>query len=248
MKDDPLKKQTPIHAERARRFVLLLERYRTQIEAADALGFNQPSMISAIKKKRRNIGEEVARRLEELGDLKSGVFVNPLETSWNPVEKDTNSLDFRSSVINTSRNVSDNTVVYGDVTHVRIETHESWIDGETQKESRMTVPSAWISSNGFNADGLKSITMPDNSQSSLVLEGYEIAIHIDFDGELKNNAFYALKIGGNITLRKIEYKATGGAMLRCVSNDYADESVTLDELANIEVIGQAVMFQGSFPT
>ncbi len=237
-----------IYEERRRRFALLLNNYRNQAEAADALGFGGPAPVSNLKRGHDNMGEDVARRVEKLGKLRAGTLLTPFQIPWEDENKTSQRNGASSNVGKlASSEAVGNASKASQFTDVKIETYESWMSEGPAREWRMSVPLSWLQSQGYDSSQIKSFTMPDNSQSDLVLKDYEVAVNVNWGDKLQNDKFYAINIGGLVTLRKVEYRASGGIHLRCLNPDYSDESLTAEEVDNLDIVGVAVRFQGSFP-
>lgn len=134
-----------------------------------------------------------------------------------------------------------------DKNHIYVESYEYW-SGDVASEIRfMSVPISWLKNEGYSSDQIKSIEMPDESQSGLVNQGFEIAINIEWGSKPLDNLYYALEIGGRITLRRIEYQYNGDLILRCLNEKFNDQRVSEAEIKDLRIVGVAVKFQGSFP-
>lgn len=70
-----------MYDERRRRFQDLLERYPGQLAASTALGFGSAAAVSNYKT-HKNMGEDVARRIEKLAGLPHGALLDPFKTPW----------------------------------------------------------------------------------------------------------------------------------------------------------------------
>ena len=233
-----------IYKERKRRFALLIRRYKNQVEAANALGFGSPAAVSNLKNGYDNIGTDVALRIEQLAELGAGMMVSPLSTPWTGESNTIQKKGLHSSVNDPEREYVFTNTEFADV---KIDTYESWIADGSARDCRMSVSKKWLSAEGFDSSQIKSITMPDNSQLGFVSKGYEIAINVNWGTKLRNDLFYAIDIGGSITLRKVEHRASGGLHLRCLNPDYRDESLTQSEADSLDVKGVAVLCQFVFP-
>lgn len=131
--------------------------------------------------------------------------------------------------------------------HVYVQSYELW-QGQVEKEIRfMSVSMNWLEKEGYSEGQIISIEMPDDSQAGLVNRGYEVAVNIEWGNELINDVYYAIKIGGSVTIRRVEYTYVDDIMLRCQNPDYSDQIVSKKEIEKLDVVGIAVRFQGSFP-
>lgn len=232
-----------IRKERQRRFCLLLEDYKNQEEASVALGFSSLSPVSNYKRGHKAMGEKVARQIELYADLPKGVFVDPLKTPWRIHDSsqfsDRTNEGHSDSILETSNIVTDAEK------YARIQSFEHW-RGSVENEIRhMNIPLESLSALGLHANQLKSIEMPDESQFSRIRKGDHVVVNIEFTAPPKNNTVYAIKLGGQYTLRRVSYKASGGLTLSCSNVDYPDDSVSADEIASLDILGEFVLFQGT---
>ena len=232
-----------IRKERQRRFCLLLEDYSNQEEAAIALGFASLSPVSNYKNGHKIMGEKVARQIEQYANLPKGTFVEPLSTPWLGHDSShliDNTKEGESGSIFQSLKVVEKPTKYA-----QIQSFELW-RGVLQNETRhMTVTVDLLDSLGLRAGNLRSIEMPDESQSGRIRKGDHIAINIKFEAPPKNNAMYAVKLGDQYTLRRFVYRANGGITLSCSNPDYPDESISSDEINDLDILGEFALFQGT---
>ena len=111
----------------------------------------------------------------------------------------------------------------------------------------MSAPTAWLESNGLRADQLKTIEVPDDSQADRIRRGDWVAINIEWGGKLKNDETYAVRIGGEYTLRRVAWQANGSLTLRCRNEDYPDEVVQAQDVDSLDILGSFARFQGNTP-
>lgn len=127
-----------------------------------------------------------------------------------------------------------------------VQSYELWRNEVAQEIRFMSVPQDWLEKNGYSVDQLKSMNMPDDSQAPRVRRGDTIVVNIEWGTILQNDCIYAVKLGGQYTLRRIAYRSNGCVVLSCANGNYADETIGKTEISNIDVLGQAVRFEGSF--
>lgn len=180
------------------------------------------SQISQWLSGERNMSEDTAREIERARDLPVG-WMDSATMNSSPLESE------------------------GIHKHENIQSYEFW-RGEVETEIRvMSVSTEWLKAEGYTKNQIKSIVMPDDSQVGLVNRGYEVAINTDWGGELINDLYYAIKIGGLVTIRRVEYTYSGDVMLRCLNSEYAEQTVSKSDVVNLDIAGVAVRFQGNFP-
>ena len=128
-----------------------------------------------------------------------------------------------------------------------VQSYEFW-RGKTKTETRfMSVTLEWLESKGLVAGQLKSVEMPDDSQEGLVSKGYIIIVNVEWGEKLVNGAYYAIEIGGLITVRRADYEHNNDIVLTCMNPKYRDLSVPKNDVPALNIIGSAVRFQGDFP-
>jgi len=225
-----------IFKERQRRFTLLLKRYDNQAHAAECLGFGGVAGVSNIKTGQKNMGESVARRIETMASLARGTFTDPLSTPFGlqePIAINKDGPHFNSD-----------TVLSDDFLQL------DWLykeAGDVQKAHKMSVSKDWLKSSGLSADQVKAFVMPDDSQPDFVRRGYRIGVNTQWAKPLKHGHYYAIRLGGSVTVRRIEYRSNGDLVLCCSSESYSDEVVPPNAIDDLPIEGQAVIFQGAFP-
>lgn len=130
--------------------------------------------------------------------------------------------------------------------HVYVQSYELW-RGEVEAEIRfMTVPVDWLETEGLIVDQIKTIEMPDNSQADRIRKGDIVAVNVVWDGNVKNDTMYAIRIGGQHTLRRTAFQANGNLILRCRNDEeYPDETVSRYEISELDILGEFLRFQGS---
>lgn len=129
---------------------------------------------------------------------------------------------------------------------VYVHSYELW-RGEVESEIRlMSVPSHWLEANGYTADQLKNIQMPDDSQADRIRKGDLVAVNIEWGGTLKNDTLYAVLIGNKYTLRRTAFQANKSLVLRCRNDQYPDETIEEPDIGTLDILGEFALFFGSF--
>ena len=75
-----------VYAKRREIFTMLVEGFANQGLAASALGLSGAVQVSHLKTGQKNIGEELARKIEKNAKLEPGALVNPTEAALVNVE------------------------------------------------------------------------------------------------------------------------------------------------------------------
>ena len=234
-----------VFRERTRRFAGLVKTFKGQADAASELGFTTVQLVSNYKNG-KNMGEETALRIEEMGKLPPGSLLNPLNTEWF--------LDEPEKPLDTGKKYSGNIAPSHGVSerekgHYDVESYELW-QGFVEKDARaMSIPKEWFEKEGYKPEQIKFITMPDDSQAGIVSKGFDIAINVNWNGEIKNNCYYGVVLGGTPTVRGLEYQYDGSLVLTCNNNKFKDQEVPEKDLEKLKemIIGIPVKFQGNFP-
>lgn len=236
-----------IFAERKRRFALLLKNYKNQQEAGDALGLGSVSQVSNLKTGEKSMGEEIARRLEQLADVPKGYFVNPLEGESNLSETTVN-----SSQTDTIGPVTLNATNQGDSTNidrtVRIQDYSDWVSSTNEKLIGMSVSHRLLVQKGIKAEDLKSIEISDDSNTGFLNRGAAVAINVNFESPIKNGSYYAIALGGVVTIRLIDYQFNNDIYLRCNNDAITDQLVPASEVQSLDIRGIAVAYESVLPT
>lgn len=240
-----------IFEERKRRFRLLLTLYKNQDIAASDLGFGSAAAVSNYKI-RKNMGEDVARRIELKAKLRPGTMLDPLNTPWDArppeelAEQDVtleanNLMKPEPPTPGTGDILHDHQHFHGrlgGLTHVRCyELDKKELSTEVHG---MTVLTRWLEEEGISAEDLVSIVLPDDSQGPRRMKGDVVAINTNYGQLLKNDKLYAIKLGEKHTLRRIAYLGSGDVMLSCSNPDYkhAEERIHKSQIDNLEILGE----------
>lgn len=127
--------------------------------------------------------------------------------------------------------------------YVAVESYEVWSGLAAAEVRHMTVPARWLEARHMSASQLKSIEMPDDSQAGRLRRGDWVAVNVEWGGKLRNDTVYAVKIGGEYTLRRVAWQANGSLVLRCQNDDYADETLSAEDASGLDILGEFACFQ-----
>lgn len=228
-----------IFAERKRRFALLLGRYKDQSDAAEQLGFGGPAPVSNLKNGNKNMGEDVALRIEKLASLPQGSLLDPIRIPWDTslvdITTPDNTVNNNSDILHISTESGERRMDYTDV-----QSYELW-SGESKTEVRgMTVLTKWIEEDEVNAKDLVSIELTDDSQGPRRLKGDVVAVNMNYGDKLKNDKLYAIKLGDKHTLRLVAILGSGDIKLCCSNPDYshAEERIGKDDIGSLNILGE----------
>lgn len=122
--------------------------------------------------------------------------------------------------------------------HEYVQSIEFWREDVAAEIRRMSVPSEWLEKNGYTANQIKTLVMPDNSQADLIRKGSQVDINTEWGGKLQNNRYYALAIGGEYTVKKVEILSTGDIVLRCRNVKFLDEPVPKGAVESLQILGE----------
>ena len=231
--------------ERRKRFSDLLGHYRGQSEAAEKLGFSSPQPVSNLKNGHKNMGEDVARRVEEKAGLPAGALVDPLNIMW-PFDFDDDQFTGVREPSFSDNNYSNSMDVRSATGGAYVQSFEYW-KGLVKNEIRqMSVSKIWLATSEYKIDQLKTIEMPDDSQSDRIRKGDTVVVCVDWGGTLKHDTLYAVRLGGQYTLRRTAHQANGNILLRCRNRDYADETIESSSVDKLDILGEFVRFEGLY--
>lgn len=225
-----MKTQTNDQLLRQRNFAKLVrERYGSNIDAAKALGLSN-SQVSDYARGSRNMGEKLARRIELAAGLPAGSLSKQLD------------FGVAENIVNFPT-LSDTVDAGSTKGRIYVQSYAAFTGKSEQEDVFMSVPTTLLSKLGLNVDSVKSLIMPDESQSSRIRQGDKIAINISWDKSIRNNVTYALEIGGVYTLRKAEFLPTRQLLLKCRNSSYTDVSISEFEIDNLKIIGEVITFE-----
>lgn len=206
---------------RQKRLKELTDKRGEKKRLAEDSGLN-PSQITSWLSGAKKMSENSARLIEQVRNLPNG---------W--MDSDNMDLSFDSPQM-------DN--------HVYIVSFE-FFSGQVDREIRfMSVSSAWLTSEGHSRDDVVSIEMPDDSQYGIVSRGFEVAINTNWGKKLKNNRYYAVRFGDSPpTVRRVEIQFNDDVLLKSINPDYTDQLVPANQVHELNIVGEAIKFQGVFP-
>ena len=230
--------------ERRKRFSDLLGQYTDQSDAAERLGFASPQPVSNLKNGHKNMGEEVARRVEKKAGLPAGALVDPLNVVW-PFDFEVNQENQVREPASTY-NISDNIDAPYATGGAYVQSYEHW-KGIVENEIRHTsVSKNWLADSGYNIGQLKTTEMPDDSQKDRIRKGDTVVVCVEWGDTLKHDTLYAVRLGGQYTLRKTAHQANGNILLRCRNRDYADETIESSSIEKLDILGEFARFEGLY--
>jgi transcriptional regulator with XRE-family HTH domain len=94
---------------------------------------------------------------------------------------------------------------------------------------------------GLNRDKLLLIKMGDSSMPGVADEGDRVLIDLSVTTVTRDDLF-ALLVNGRVLLRWIRQELTGGYVVQAEARDrYPDQHLSSEELANLSVLGRAVV-------
>lgn len=129
--------------------------------------------------------------------------------------------------------------------HVYVQSYELFKKEVAEEVRFMSVPAEYLRMNDLTAGQIKSIEMPDSSQSERVIKGDYIGIDVEWSGVIESNKYYAICIGGIRTIRRIVIKADESLILCCKNSEFPEETYTKEEAKALKILGRAVLFSGS---
>lgn len=243
-----MKDLSPTQEIRRRNFTLLVRQFRSNAEAAASLEMSEAQVSNYVHGSRK-MGEKLAARIEKNAHLVPGTLSTNVSGRKTTNFADVNNLKSvsiggsgthkiespRSSLVRSNVDSSN----FDDFISVKRENESGGM------ESVMAVQKAWLEANGFDIDSLRSFPMPDNSQSGLIEQGYEVLYNKDVKGPFIEGKHYVVLLGGVMTVRRIEHQVNGDIILKCLSTSYSDQIVSASDIPNIKSCGIALEFRAA---
>lgn len=208
----------------------------TQVKLADACE-TSPAVISQLKTKTRNIGDSLARRIEESQKLPYGWMDSPHNGSSYPEEAST--IDIKVAPIEPWDNSSplheddvelplfrevELSAGHG-MTEV-VENHGATLRFSRESLARANVNSAQAACCIVSGDSMEPI-LPDGSTVGIDTSKTHVT-----DGKM-----YAIDYDGMLRVKQL-YRISGGYKIRSVNREYEDELVRGEALSSLRVIGK----------
>ena len=216
-----------IKATRKANLAHLVQKEDTAADFARKVGVDA-KQVSHILTGFRNMGHEIARRIEGALDMPKGLMDRPIEDSRLP------------------HGVSEPMAEYADeiVLVPFVDAQVSAGDGvsnqhENVKELHQYTRS-WIDRNGFHGPALRRVKVSGRSMERTLFDGDVVLVNTD-DKKIINGRTYSFLVGGEARVKRL-YKQMDGK-IRAVSDnpdkvEYPDEYLTQDHMP--EMIGRVV--------
>ena len=237
---NPKANLTPVQKERRRRFEMLVDRYQDQDEAAKELGFNTTGQVSNLVTGSRGMGGRIAQRLDEVMGKPKGVFTLALDVPW-PGFLESNQKG-AGAIKSGGAGFHEN--IYDISDYGQAGSYELHI-GDIESEIRlMSIPRELLEEHGFDIENVKTVVINDDAQAPSCIKGNYVAFNVGHKPPMKNNTYYVIEIGGDLTLRKTSFRPDGTLVLKCTNPIYDEHIITPDNIRLIKVIGEFVCFLG----
>ena len=215
-----------IHMIRRRNLNLLLAQFKAEKRGLQkdwaAKADMVPDHVTQIKNGHRDMGGDIARRIEKRFNLDVG---------WMDVH--------HSSV--------DSVTVVSSDQDLRVPTYkeftgQSEADHQNDDDKMETVTRAWLEKNNFHLDALFAKRLDVSNLRPAYLETDFVVINTEFDGSFKDGCVYAFgEIGGTLRYYYTYERAGGGMLLANGSeSDRPDEIIEREKLSELKVVGQIV--------
>ena len=101
----------------------------------------------------------------------------------------------------------------------------------------------WLAARGLRSLDLVYIRMPDDSMTPTVRSGAVVVLDASTDA-LRGDGLYALHLGGEMVLKRLQMRFDGGLWIRSDNPSYREQELTKDEAAKLYIIGKAIWAGG----
>ena len=108
---------------------------------------------------------------------------------------------------------------------------------------QLSLSRAWLAARGLRSLDLVYIRMPDDSMTPTVRSGAVVVVDASTDA-LRGDGLYALHLGGEMVLKRLQMRFDGGLWIRSDNPSYREQELTKDEAAKLYIIGKAIWAGG----
>lgn len=195
-----------------------------------------PTIINNIispKQKNRNMGDDLARKIESTLGKPEG-WMDQIHTctqnkfvhiqSFNHDSEADNDHDFV-----TVRQFRDVSMAAGAGSH----------NGDTQADSSMSFKKSWMKYKGYNPEKCCVVYVKGDSMSPSINDGAVILVNMD-DREIVDGKLYALNYSGDARVKMLSKTAIGGILIQSFNPSCKDEILKPDEVQYLNIIGRVV--------
>lgn len=180
-----------------------------------------PDHVTQMKNGHRDMGGDVARRIEK----SLGLDMGWMDSAHDEIDSVTLSKP--------SQEVS--VMTYKEFTGHGAPSNK----GDSDRMESVT--STWIKDRGYSVESLFSIRFGSCNMRPNYLETDLVLVNTECSDVLQNDTVYAFgKLGEPITFYRVFVRVGGGILLSSDNDEYPDETVTPDRMAELHVIGQVV--------